>query len=220
MLIYLASVQKNIIPLFHYALKSNGFLMLGSVGDGRVSRPVFAGGSANTAFIPSGKMPHKPHPFRTGAGTPFGGAPAGKAAEPPAEGWDGQDVRQEVDRLLLSRYSPAGVVVDEELEVLEIRGKASRFLSLPSGKVSFNLLKLIPETGLFLEVEKLVHQVQETGDPARQDRVPFDGDGQPGEVNVEVLPLNSRQKNSLLILFETLPARAQGGNARPASPAR
>ncbi len=50
--------------------------------------------------------------------------------------------------------------MDEELEVLEIRGKASRFLSLPSGKMSFNLLKLIPETGLFLEVEKLVHQVR------------------------------------------------------------
>ena len=29
-LIYLASVQKNIIPLFHYALKPNGFLMLGA----------------------------------------------------------------------------------------------------------------------------------------------------------------------------------------------
>ena len=29
-LIYLASVQKNIIPLFHYALRPNGFLMLGA----------------------------------------------------------------------------------------------------------------------------------------------------------------------------------------------
>ena len=29
-LIYLGSVQKNIIPLFHYALKPDGFLMLGA----------------------------------------------------------------------------------------------------------------------------------------------------------------------------------------------
>ena len=86
-------------------------------------------------------------------------------------------MRHEVDRLLLSRYSPAGVVVDEELEVLEIRGKAGAFLSLPAGKVSFNLLKLIPQTSLFLEVEKLVHQVQRTGEPARQERIPLDSDG-------------------------------------------
>ncbi len=97
-------------------------------------------------------------------------------------------------------------MVDEELEVLEIRGKANSFLSLPSGKISFNLFKLIPETGLFLEVEKLVHQVRRTGESARQEHIPFDGDGQGGEVSVEVVPLNARRKNSLLILFEPAPA--------------
>jgi two-component system CheB/CheR fusion protein len=40
-------------------------------------------------------------------------------------------VRKEVDRILLSKYSPAGVVVDEDLEVIEIRGKASPYLTLP-----------------------------------------------------------------------------------------
>src|ERR1035437_6944302 len=141
-----------------------------------------------------------------------GGGGGGTAAEPPAELWNVADVRQEVDRILLSRYSLASVVVDEELEVLEIRGKASTFLALPVGKVSFNLLKLIPETSLFLEVEKLVHQVRQTGEPGRQERIPFDGDGHSGEVSVEVVPLRARQKNTLLILFEPVAA------ARPAEP--
>src|ERR1035437_1551276 len=93
----------------------------------------------------------KPYPFRLGSVAPLGGGQPGKKAvgEPPVEVWNAVDVRQEVDRILLSRYSLAGVVVDEELEVLEIRGKASTFLSLPTGKVSFNLLKLIPQTSLF-----------------------------------------------------------------------
>ena len=103
----------------------------------------------------------KPYPFRSAAAARRRCQEQSRGAA--GGGWDGQDVRQEVDRLLLSRYSPAGVVVDEDLEVLEIRGKASSFLSLPSGKVSFNLLKLIPETSLFLEVEKLVHQVRAHG---------------------------------------------------------
>ena len=88
----------------------------------------------------------------------LGGGPAERNADakPPAVLWNTAEVRQEVDRVLLSRYSLAAVVVDEDLEVLEIRGKASAFLSLPVGKVSFNLLRLIPQTSLFLEVERLV----------------------------------------------------------------
>ncbi len=206
-LIYLASVQKNIIPLFHYALKPNGFLMLGASETASFPE-LFSLVDREHRIYSRRETTRKPYPFRSGAGDTFGGGAANKAAEPPAEGWDGQDVRREVDRLLLSRYSPAGVVVDEEMEVLETRGKANSFLSLPSGKVSFNLFKLIPETGLFLEVEKLVHQVQRTGESARQEHIPFDRDGRAGEVNVEVVPLNARRKNSLLILFEPItPAR-------------
>ena len=106
----------------------------GGLRNGGVPRAVFVSGPRAPDLFQAGD-PRKPYPFRSAAGTAFGGGAANKAAEPPAEGWDGQDVRGEVDRLLLSRYSPAGVVVDEELEVLEIRGKAGSFLSLPSGKV-------------------------------------------------------------------------------------
>ena len=133
---------------------------------------------------------------------------------PAPELWDGVDVRKEVDRILLSKYSPAGVVVDEDLEVLEIRGKASPYLTLPVGKVSFNLMKLIPDTGLFLEVEKLIQQARQSGEPARQERVPYEHDGSAGGLNVEVVPLDSSQKRSTLVLFEPVPGAA-GREAEP-----
>ena len=163
---------------------------------------------------------HAPYHFRSGSGEAFGGRNAGKAGVSSAvETWDGVDVRHEVDRILLSRYSPAGVVVDDQLEVLEIRGKANDFLALPAGKVSFSLLKLIPDTSLFLEVEELIHQVQSSGEPARRDRIPFDRDGRHGEVSVEVMRLHARQKGSLLVLFEAASAAAgtaTAGEPRPA----
>src|ERR1035437_6674351 len=208
-LIYLSSVQKNIIPLFHYALRSNGFLMLG-ISETAAFPDLFTLVDPEHRIYAKLETARKPYPFRAGSGAAFRGAGGKKAAaEPPAELWNVADVRQEVDRILLSRYSLASVVVDEELEVLEIRGKASTFLALPVGKVSFNLLKLIPETSLFLEVEKLVHQVWQTGEPGRQERIPFDGDGHSGEVSVEVVPLRARQKNTLLILFEPVAAARQ-----------
>jgi signal transduction histidine kinase/CheY-like chemotaxis protein len=112
------------------------------------------------------------------------------------------DVGKAVDRLLLSKYSPAAVVVNDGLEVLEIRGDATPFFKLPVGKASFNLLKLVPDTGLFLEIEKLINQALETEEAARQVRVPYDYDGIIREVNIEVTPLFGHGRRTLLVLFE------------------
>ena len=76
---------------------------------------------------------------------------------------------------LLSRYGGAGVVVDEALEVLEFLGQTAPYLALPPGKASLNLLKLIPETGLFLEVEKLVREVERTGAGGSEGSSPIPG---------------------------------------------
>ena len=69
-------------------------------------------------------------------------------------------------------------------------------------------------------MEKLVHQVQRTGESARQEHIPFDRDGRAGEVTVEVLPLHARRKNSLLILFEPVPAAREVEAPAEPPPAR
>ena len=199
-----AACEQNIIPMFHYAVKPNGFLMLG----GSVTaafRELFSLVDREHRIYARRETARKPYAFRT----------------PPRIPGHTADVREEVDRLLLSRYSPAGVVVDENLEVLEIRGKANTFLSLPVGKASFNLLKLIPETSLFLEVERLVHEVRSNGKSARQEGIPLDG-GARSEVTVEVLPLRAGRKDALLILFEAEPTwgeqQAAAASPPPAEP--
>src|SRR5690348_17281735 len=76
------------------------------------------------------------------------GADSGERAAkaPISELWDGVEMGKAVDRILLSKFSPAPVLVNEGLAVLEIRGNATPFFRLPVGKVSFHLLKLIPDT--------------------------------------------------------------------------
>jgi len=218
-LIYLGSVQKDILPLFHYALKPTGFLMLGA-SEGATASDLFSVVDRERGIYAKRETARKPHLFPAGAGGSRRGAPAGSAAAaPPApELWGGVDVRKEVDRILLSKYSPAGVVVDEDLEVIEIRGKASPYLTLPVGKVSFNLMKLIPDTGLFLDVEKLIQQARKSGEPARQERVPYEHDGSAGGLNVEVVPLAASQKRSILVLFEPVAEAAGREAALPEAP--
>ena len=205
-LIYLGSVQKDILPMFHYALKPTGFLMLGS-SEAAAAGDLFSVADREHRIYARRESAGKPHLLRAAARGPRrGGVAAGSA--PTARGsslWESGDVRKEVDRILLSKYSPAGVVVDEDLDVIEIRGKAGPYLKLPAGKVSFNLLKLIPDTGLFLEVEKLIHQVRKKGEPVRQEHLPYEHEGRGGGLNLEVVPLAAAQKRSILVLFEPVP---------------
>ena len=205
-LIYLGSVKKNIFPRFHYALKPHGFLMLGA--SEAAADDLFSVADREHRIYARREMARKPRLLHAVARGVSQVAPAGSDSDELARELGGVDVREEVDRILLSKYSPAGVVVDDDLEVLEIRGKANPYLTLPAGKISFNLTKLIPDTGLFLEIEKLIQQARQSGEPARQEHVRREPDGIAGGLNVEVVPLGSNQKRSTLVLFEPVPRTA------------
>jgi len=217
-LIYLDAAQKRIIPLFHYALEARGFLMLGRSETAHFP-DMFSPIEPQLRIFAKRRMARKSYGFfargtlsRRGSDTraPVGSAPMAGARE-------GVDLSRDADRLLLSKYSPAGVLVDENLEVLEIRGRAAPFLALQGGKLSFNLLKLLPDTGLFLEVEKLTQEAGRTDAPAHGERVAYEAEGHFGEVNIEVTPLRGTERRAFLILFEPVgaPGDAEGAAAPP-----
>src|SRR6185369_2044591 len=43
------------------------------------------------------------------------------------------DVQREVDHVLLARYAPACVIIDENLEVVQFRGRTGAYLEAPPG---------------------------------------------------------------------------------------
>jgi two-component system CheB/CheR fusion protein len=171
-LIYLGAVQKHIISLFHYALKRNGFLMLGQ-SERPDTEGMFSIVDRDHRIYAKTEIATRPHRFHARAGARRRADDAGKVVANAriSELPDGADMGKTVDHILLSKYSPAAVLVDEGMEVLEIRGNAAQFLTLPVGKVSFHLLKLIPDTGLFLEIEKLIHEAAGSREAARQLRI-------------------------------------------------
>jgi two-component system CheB/CheR fusion protein len=202
-LIYLGAVQDHIIPLFHYALRPNGFLMLGQ-SETASFEGLFSVVDRDHKIYSRRAVTRKPHRFHAAHSAVRRGADTGKIPPhaPVPELWNGVDLGKAVDRILLSKYSPAAVLVDEALEVLEIRGDASQFFRLPTGKVSLHLLKLIPDTGLFLQIEKMVQQAAVTDQPSQQSQVPYEFSGRIREVNLEVSPLLGHQDRAFLILFE------------------
>ena len=55
------------------------------------------------------------------------------------------DAARRIDRLLLSRYAPPGVVVNGKLEILQFRGHTGPYLEPAPGEPQFNLLKMARE---------------------------------------------------------------------------
>jgi two-component system, chemotaxis family, CheB/CheR fusion protein len=216
-LIYLGSVRKAILPLFHYALKSTGFLMLGA-SEAASPTDLFSLVDREHRIYSRRDAPGTSRALPPGAfGTRRPVAGVSGPAKNAVEVHGGAALQKEVDRILLTRYGPAGVVVDEDLEVIEIRGKPVPYLSLPVGKVSFSLLKLIPDIGLLLEVETLIRQAAQTGKPARRERVSCEGFQ--GSVNLEAIPLDSSRGRSTLVLFEALAQGTAPAERAPGGPA-
>ena len=208
-MIYLSqSLQKRVIPIFHYALNPTGFLMLGSteglLGTGSelfemvdkkqkifrkklVSTPLTSGFSV-------GRPEHEPGELQT---LPLPSKPT-EAVRVPME------LQREADRMLLSRYVPPAVLISHQLEILQTRGHTASFLELPPGKASLNLLKMA-RPGLLFELRSAIEEARNKGFEAVRHNVRAEEDAKSGTVSVRVIPfrLSSQEQYSFLIIFES-----------------
>src|SRR5205807_8399730 len=66
-----------------------------------------------------------------------------QAAVPPP--WSALDVQKEADRVVLSRFAPVGVVIDENMMVMQFRGRTGPYLEPSPGMASLDLLKMLRE---------------------------------------------------------------------------
>ena len=77
------------------------------------------------------------------------------------------DIQREADRLVLSKYGPPGVVVNNEMEILQFRGQTGAYLEPAPGVASLNLLKMARE-GLLSGLRAAVDEARRSNAPARR----------------------------------------------------
>jgi two-component system, chemotaxis family, CheB/CheR fusion protein len=207
-MIYLSQVlQKRVIPIFHYALNPTGFLMIGST-EGLL-------GAGSELFemadkkqkIYRKKLVSVPVAFGFSVGHLEHEAEGIEVAAPPAKQADTAkapiELQREADRLLLARYTPPAVVINDQLEILQIRGRTGAFLELPTGKASLNLLKMA-RPGLLFELQSAIEEVRKTGVEAKRINVHVDSNGHARQATIHVVPFKTpaHDQNCFLIIFE------------------
>ena len=200
-LIYLgAALQKKILPTFHYGLKPTGFLMLGTSETTGESSELF------TALDKKYKIyARKLAPARLTLDLVTSGSASGIVNLVPKVAnatWSDLDLQQEADRIVLDRFSPVGVVINNDLEILHFRGQTSLYLEPAPGRASHNLLKMA-KNGLKLELRTLIHQAKQGKIAVKKDGLQLKIGAQITQVNLEVIPLNARgiQERHFLVLF-------------------
>jgi len=215
MLIYLdRSLQERLLPLLHYALRADGLLWLGAseaIGsfshlfetcDARLKMYRKRGSSAVSGLplsVPSSV------PSKFAALHPQGSPPA-RLSEP----------HRDADRILLTRFVPASVLTNSDLEILQFRGDTSAFLTPAPGRASLNLFKMVREE-FTLAVRSACDNARRDGMAVRHEVVPLTGESGCDKVTIEVIPIRSGPGTEVHYLIVFSRGDAEAGAPAPTS---
>ena len=164
LLIYLsAELQKEIFPQFHYALNPGGILFLGtseSIGnfddlfsaidkkwkiyqrkDTRVSFPV-----SKLSLLPVSAKELSKATFKS------------LSSE-----FQAGNIARQIERLLLDRYAPVSVIINEHGKIVYIHGRTGKYLEPSMGQPSWNIIEMARE-GLRLPLVSLLRIATKKGE--------------------------------------------------------
>lgn len=196
-LIYLEPfLQKKAFSTFHYALNEKKYLLLGKSETTN---------SSPDLFLPLGKKEKlfikKPLPGR------YRNVGSERREEVIKDNDYGissnerkkDDVQKNADEIVLSRYAPAGVIVNDQFEIVQFRGSTGDFLEPSPGKATFNVLKMARE-GLSFELRNALHRSKTSNSSYSKEGIPIHNGKK--LVAIEIIPLPNVLDPHFLILFK------------------
>jgi two-component system, chemotaxis family, CheB/CheR fusion protein len=203
LLIYLNSdAQERVISMFHFALNEGGVLFLGlaeSIGN---HDDLFRSKSKKfRVFRRIGNARHRLIDFpiaptaSTGLLLPTAGAPKPKQSDQLAE---------ICQKLLIDTYAPAAVLINSKLETLYVHGPTDRYLKVPHGTASNDLLAMA-RNGLRAKLGTAVRKAVQDEERASASGTVTRG-GETIGVTIEAHPLTIDEQKLLLVTFSDIGA--------------
>jgi two-component system, chemotaxis family, CheB/CheR fusion protein len=203
LLIYLdGELQKKIIPLFHYALKPGGILLLGT------SETI--GGFTDLFEIVDKKWKlfrrRDIHSNQVMLDFPTRDRTRPELAELPAKKEKESSVSALAERLLLEKYAPPCVMISSDSNILYTHGRTGKYLELAPGQARLNVLEMARE-GLRHVLSRAIRQANAEKKELflRELRVQTNGATQTVNVSVKPIRRDESGQHVLLISFEETP---------------
>ena len=221
-LIYMdAFLQKKALTTFHYALKENGFLILGKSESTSNVSEMFAAVNPHEKIYLRKSLPGR---FMHVATERKEEALSMKSQNVTKQEAAQTDFRKSAEQMLLAKFTPASVVVNEQMDIVHIHGTIAPFLEAPQGKPTFNLLKMAHQ-GLAFELRNALHKAKLREVAVVKENIPIKFNGKNSLVTIQIVPLTDTVDIHYLVLFakttepdsEENPPVGKAGNATSSS---
>ncbi|HTI92191.1 MAG TPA: chemotaxis protein CheB [Puia sp.] len=190
-------LQKRALTTFHYALNENGYLLLGN------SETVAPAAELFTAFVDNKfkiyiRKQVQGRYLYVSSGRNERSSKNNVIAIRKETGRD--DFQRSADEVLLNSYTPPGVVVNDQMDIVQFRGSTGTWLEASPGKPSLNVLRMARE-GLGFELRNALYKAKTNNRTEVKEHIPFKMLNRQQWVTVEVVPLQNTVEPYYLILF-------------------
>jgi two-component system, chemotaxis family, CheB/CheR fusion protein len=204
LMIYLEPVlQKKLLSTFHYSLKTDGLLVLGKSETLGTSSHLFSQIEKKyKVFIKKNDATNKvKFELNYRVADPEGAKTVRHTATPLGQIREAS-FDQSVEAILLSKYVPASVVVNRDLDILQFHGPVSNFIEISPGKATLNLLKLVrPE--IVFDLRSTIHRATKSNQTETKPGLEFKINKNIINLSIEVVPIgNHNDDKTFLIVFE------------------
>ena len=219
LLIYLApELQKKLIPLFHYCLKPDGTLFLGSaetIGSyTHLFAPLDGKQRLYRRLSPVIKTDHADFSsplFPAVHNTPDGAFIRHTEQKTVA------NIESQINQELLQRFSPAAVLVNNQGDILYFKGHTGKYLEPPAGKANLNILAMTRDEIRYDLSAALQKAIREKGAVTVKNLSVGSGSSQQA-FNLILHPMDTPEslKGTILIVFNDIatPAANPAGKTR------
>ena len=201
-LIYLSdTLQERIMSLFHYSLNLSGFLMLGTSESVKTSSDLFTSIEEQFKIYARKLSLNRPlFSFTTNSNLVVNVDSQQRITEKIANNFD---LGREVDQLISNRYAPVSVVVNDQMNILQVRGDTDPYLKLSPGSTDLNLF-MMARSGLETALRTAIYQAQTQNISVRQEQIQVSAGDSPILLNLEVIPFRPTIVDALyfLVVFE------------------
>ncbi|WP_378954927.1 CheR family methyltransferase [Pelosinus sp. sgz500959] len=111
-------------------------------------------------------------------------------------------IERKANDAILNRYGTVGVLVNNELEILQFRGRTGKYLEHMPGKASLNMMKML-RSDLIFAVGAAVNQARVMNMPIKKENIQVNDEDGSYLVSIDIIPIQDTfsQERYFVVLF-------------------
>ena len=185
-------LQKRVIPRLHFALRPEGYLVMGKSETASAFSHLFAPlDKKNSVYVRKTPFQLPASPERLS----YGAAPADpsfKAAPTPG-------LQRHVDQTIARQYGPPALVVNEQMAIVYAHGEVERYVRQAPEHVNAEALEIADEV-VRHTVRTAIAKIRKSGEAVRTNGCSLVGETVGETLDISIIPLNNKEGLFLVLL--------------------